>query len=85
MPRSRSMSLESMTRSATSWLARNTPLCFKQLIHQGGLAVVNVCDDGNISDIFSFCPHGIYTPFFVSVSDLVTEFKVVSTLQFITC
>ena len=29
IPLSRSISLESMTRSATSWLSRNTPLCFK--------------------------------------------------------
>ncbi len=29
MPRSRSISLESMTRSATSWFSRKTPLCFK--------------------------------------------------------
>ena len=29
IPRSRSMALLSMTRSATSWFSRNTPLCFK--------------------------------------------------------
>ena len=29
IPRSLSISLESITRSATSWFSRNTPLCFK--------------------------------------------------------
>ena len=28
IPRSRSMSFESMTRSSTTWLSRNVPLCF---------------------------------------------------------
>ena len=55
MPRSRSKSPESITRSATASLARNTPLLPQQLVHQGGLAVVYVGNDGHVAQVFSLC------------------------------
>ncbi len=49
MPRSRSRSLLSMTRSATCWLARNAPLWRREGVDEGGLAVVDVRDDGDVA------------------------------------
>ena len=51
MPRSRSMSLESMTRSATCLVFPEYAALLEHLVHQGGLAMVNVGDDGNVADI----------------------------------
>ena len=49
MPRSRSSSLESMTRSVTVSLARKVP-AWRNGVDQGGLAVVDVGDDGDVAN-----------------------------------
>ena len=51
MPRSRSRSFESSTRSRTSWLARKTPLCLQHGVDEGRLAMVDVGDDGDVPDL----------------------------------
>ena len=51
MPRSRSRGLESRMQSPWSWLARNWPGLAEQGIDQGGLAVVDVGDDGDVADV----------------------------------
>ena len=48
MPRSRSWSLESMARSATPG-CRGRRRTGQQLVDQGGLAVVDVGDDGDVA------------------------------------
>ena len=50
MPRSFSRSLESMTRSATDSLARKVPDLAQHGVDEGGLAVVDVGDDGDVTD-----------------------------------
>ena len=42
MPRSRSWSSESMTRSTSCWWARNTPVARSMRVDERGLAVVDV-------------------------------------------
>ena len=49
MPFSRSRSIESMTRSATSWLARNDAGLAQHGVDEGGLAVVDVGDDRDVA------------------------------------
>ena len=49
MPRSRSRSMLSITRSATCWLARNDAALPQQRVDQRGLAVVDVRDDGDVA------------------------------------
>ncbi len=49
MPRSRSRSLVSMTRSATRSLARKTPALAEHRVDERGLAVVDVGDDGDVA------------------------------------
>ena len=53
MPRSRSRSLESMTRSATCWLARKEPRLAQELVDQRGLAVVDMGDDGDVAQFMA--------------------------------
>mgnify|MGYP003693893545 CR=1 FL=1 len=53
MPRSRSRSFESITRSATCSFARNTPALAQHRVDQGRLAVVDVRDDRDVADV---CP-----------------------------
>jgi len=38
-----------MTRSATCWFSRKMPLCQSMAIHQCGLAVIHMGDDGQIT------------------------------------
>ena len=40
-----------MTRSATSWLARKAPGLAQHGVDQGGLAVVDVGDDGHVAEV----------------------------------
>ncbi len=49
MPRSRSRSLESITRSATLLVVAEGVRLAQQAIDQGGLAVVDMGDDGDIT------------------------------------
>ena len=49
MPRSRSRSLLSITRSATCWCLANVPACDEQLVDERRLAVVDVGDDGDVA------------------------------------
>ena len=49
MPRSRSRSVLSIARSATRSLARKMPLWWSMRVDQGGLAVVDVGDDGDVA------------------------------------
>ena len=49
MPRSRSRSLESITRSCTCSWAAKVPDWLQQLVDQGGLAVVDVGDNGDVA------------------------------------
>ena len=50
MPRSRSRSFESRTRSATCWLARNAPDLAQELIDQRRLAVIDMRDDRDVTE-----------------------------------
>jgi hypothetical protein len=53
MPRSRSMALLSITVSTTfSWSAEGAALA-QQLVDHGGLAVVDVGNDGDVADMSS--------------------------------
>ena len=49
IPRSRSRSLESITRSTSSSLAREDPGLTEHVVDEGGLAVVDVGDDGDVA------------------------------------
>jgi len=49
MPRSRSRSLLSITRSSTRWFSRHAGGA-EDRIDQGGLAVIDVRDDGYVAD-----------------------------------
>ena len=49
IPRSRSRSFESMTRSATASFSRNVPALAEHGVDEGGLAVVDVGDDGDVT------------------------------------
>ena len=40
-----------MTRSATSWFARNAPDCQSMRVDERRLAVVDVRDDGDVADV----------------------------------
>ena len=51
MPRSRSSSLESMTRLTTAWLSAEDAALVEHGVHQRGLAVVHVGDDGDVADV----------------------------------
>jgi hypothetical protein len=51
MPRSFSMSFESMTRSMSPARSPKRAGLLQQLVHQRGFAVVNVGDDGDIADV----------------------------------
>ena len=53
MPRSRSRSFESITRSATASLSRKRAGLPEHGVDQGGLTVVDVSDDGDVSQIWS--------------------------------
>ena len=53
MPFSRSRSIESMTRSATSWFARNAPDCRQHRVDQRRLPVVDVGDDRDVAKVLS--------------------------------
>ena len=50
MPRSRSRSLESMTRSTTCFVGAECAALAQHGVHQGGLAVVDVGDDGDVAN-----------------------------------
>ena len=50
MPRSRSWSLESMTRSTTAWWAANDAGGAQQRVDERGLAVVDVRDEGDVAE-----------------------------------
>ena len=52
MPFSRSRSIESMTRSSTCLIGPEGARLPQQLIHERGLPVVDVSDDGDIADMF---------------------------------
>jgi len=58
MPRSRSRSLESMTRSTTASLARKMPELPEHGVDEGGFAVVDVGDDGDVANVLA---HGAKT------------------------
>ena len=49
MPRSRSRSFESMTRSAHLLVGAEGAALAQQGVHEGGLAVVDVGDDGDVA------------------------------------
>jgi hypothetical protein len=49
MPRSRSMSLESRMRSPLSLSLAELPALAEHLVDEGGLAVVDVGDDGDVA------------------------------------
>ena len=51
MPRSRSWSLESMARSTVRLVGAEGARLGEQLVDQGGLAVVDVGDDGDVSEV----------------------------------
>ena len=51
MPRSRSRSFESITRLATTWLAAEDAALAEHGVHQRGLAVVHVGDNGDIANV----------------------------------
>ena len=51
MPRSRSRSFESMTRSVTLLVGAEDAALAQQGVHQGGLPVVDVGDDGDVSQV----------------------------------
>ena len=50
MPRSRSRSLESITRSTMGLVGAEGAALVQHGVHQSGLAVVDVRDDGDIAD-----------------------------------
>ncbi len=49
MPRSRSRSFESITRSTTSWLLTEDAALVEHGVDQRGLAVIDVGDDGDVA------------------------------------
>ena len=51
MPFSRSRSIESMTRSVISARAWNAPRLPQHGVDEGGLAVVDVGDDGDVAEV----------------------------------
>ncbi len=53
MPRSRSWSLESMARSVVRLVGSEDAGLGQELVHQGGLAVVDVGDDGDVAKVHS--------------------------------
>ena len=54
MPRSRSRSFESITRSATCWFSRKTLRLSQEPVDQRCLAVVDVRDDGQVAKVRAF-------------------------------
>ena len=54
MPFSRSRSIESMTRSATSWPVPERAGLPEHRVDQRGLAVVDVSDDGEVAEIATY-------------------------------
>jgi hypothetical protein len=54
MPRSRSRSLLSITRSATFSFSAEGAALAQQLVDQRGLAMVDVGDDGDVADLCSW-------------------------------
>ena len=50
MPRSRSRSLESMTRSDVFLVSAEDAALFQHGVHERGLAMVDVRDDGDVAD-----------------------------------
>ncbi len=50
MPRSRSMSFESMTRSPIFLMRCKSARLLEQAVDEGGLAMIDVGDDGDIAD-----------------------------------
>ena len=51
MPFSRSRSPESMTRSTTAWLDAERAGLAQHRVHERGLAVVDVRDDGDVAQV----------------------------------
>ena len=59
MPFSRSRSVESMTRSATSWFSRNEPGLPEHRVDERRLAVVDVGDDGDVAQVVAAAEAGL--------------------------
>ena len=58
MPFSRSRSMESMTRSSTSWCAPEGAGLAQHGVDEGGLAVIDVGDDGDVADVGALLDDG---------------------------
>ena len=62
MPRSRSMSLESIARSADLLAGAEGAGLLQQLVDQRGLAVVDVGDDGDVAQVHDVLRGGVRLP-----------------------
>ncbi len=57
IPFSFSRSIESITRSATSWPLRKVPVCQRHGVDERRLAVVDVGDDRAVAQVVTCCGH----------------------------